>query len=127
MRKFRKELSTKHFYEQTFWISYIKWYKFDNNNLSVLGSRQEETLKLVNPKHEDWASTQLLTLCLNLPRCQLFFEENKTKVRKYLKGCVCYIFASFFCISKREHSWNKEKKFFISIRKLFSFFEIIKF
>ena len=46
-----------------FWISYIKWYKFYNNNLSVvLGSKQGETLKVVNPKHEDWASIQLLIL-----------------------------------------------------------------
>ena len=28
-----------------------------------------------------------------------------------LQGCVCYIFASLFCISKREHLGNKEKCF----------------
>ena len=27
-----------------------------------------------------------------------------------LKGCARYIFASIFCISKREHFRNKEKK-----------------
>ena len=27
-----------------FWLSYIKWYKFCNNNLSVLGSKQGGTL-----------------------------------------------------------------------------------
>ena len=26
-----------------------------------------------------------------------------------LKGCVRYIFAGLFCMSKREHLWNKEK------------------
>ena len=29
----------------------------------------------------------------------------------WLKGCVRYIFASLFCISKREHLRNKEKCF----------------
>ena len=28
-----------------------------------------------------------------------------------LKGCVRYIFASLFCMSKREHLQNKEKRF----------------
>ena len=40
MRIFRKQWSVKRFYEQTFFrISYIKWYKFYNNNLlAVLGT-----------------------------------------------------------------------------------------
>ena len=29
---------------------------------------------------------------------------------QWFKGCVCYIFASLFCMFKREHSW-KEKYF----------------
>ena len=28
-----------------------------------------------------------------------------------VKGCVRYIFASLFCLSEREHLWNKEKCF----------------
>ena len=64
---------------------YIKWCKFYNNTLlGVLESKQEGTLKLVNPKHEDWASIQLLThsvliFLFTLPRCKLFFNENKQK------------------------------------------------
>ena len=60
-----------------FWISYIKSYK---NNLSVfLGSKQGGALKLVNPKHEDWASIQLLTLSLltflfTLTECQVILQ-----------------------------------------------------
>ena len=47
-------------------IIYIKWYKFYNNHLLVdLGSQKVVTLKLGNPKHKDWASFQLLTLCLD--------------------------------------------------------------
>ena len=38
-----------------------------------------------------------------------------------LKGCVCYILAGLFGKSKREHLWNSEKCFFISLQKLFSF------
>ena len=50
-----------------FSISYIKEYKFYNNNLwVVLGNKQGRTLKIVNPKHEDWASIQLLTLSVLL-------------------------------------------------------------
>ena len=70
-----------------FWISYIKWYKFYNHNLSVvLGSKQREgrALKLVNPKHEDWVSIQLVTLSVLtflfiLPRCQVIFQWKQTK------------------------------------------------
>ena len=48
-------------------ISYIKWYNFYNKNLSVvLGSKQGRTLKIVNPKHEDWALIQLLNLLVLL-------------------------------------------------------------
>ena len=74
-----------------FWISYIKWYKFYNKNLSVvLGSKQRGTLKLLNPKHEDWMSIELLTLSVlsfsfTLPRCQAIFQWKQTKVRKCLK------------------------------------------
>ena len=46
----------------SFWISYINWYKFNNNNLSfALGSKQGGTSKLMIHKHEEWASIQLLT------------------------------------------------------------------
>ena len=68
-----------------FWISYIKWYKFYNNNLSVvLGSKQGETLKLVNPKHEVWVPIQLLTpsvltFLFTLPRCQVIFQLKQAK------------------------------------------------
>ena len=45
--------------DRRFWISYIKWYKFYNNNLSVvLVSEQKGTLKLVQPKYKDWKSIQ---------------------------------------------------------------------
>ena len=47
-------------------------------------SKQGGTLKLVNPKHEDWASIQLLTLqvlnfLFTLPRCQVIFQWKQTK------------------------------------------------
>ena len=76
-----------------FWVSYIKWYKFYNNDLSaVLGRKQGGTLKFVNPKHKDWALIHLLTLSVltflfTLPRCQAIFQWKQTKVRKCLK-CV---------------------------------------
>ena len=56
----------------------------------VLGSKQEGTLKLVNPKHEDWASIQFLTLSLltflfTLSRCQVIFQ-GKQKEEKLLNA-----------------------------------------
>ena len=39
-----------------------KSYKFYNDWSVVLGHIQGERLKHVNPKHEDWASIQFLTL-----------------------------------------------------------------
>ena len=75
-----KALPSAHF----FWMSYIKWYKFYNNNSSViLGSKKRGMLKLVNPKHEHWASTQLLTLSLltlfTLPRFKVMFHWKQTR------------------------------------------------
>ena len=68
-----------------FWISYIKLYKFYNNALSVvLGSKQGGTLKLVNPKHEDWVSVKLLnllalTFLFTVARCQVIFQWKQAK------------------------------------------------
>ena len=46
-----------------------------------------------------------------------FYAKNES-----FKGCVRYIFARLFYISKREHLHMKqEKMFFISLRKLFPF------
>ena len=35
------------------------------------------------------------------------------------KGCVCYVFASLFSMSKREHFWNKKKYFFFHFESCF--------
>ena len=52
------------------------------------------------------------------------------------KGCVRYIFASLFCMSKREHFWNKEKCFLfnfesswdnqVQILLIFKYHDVIK-
>ena len=42
------------------------------------------------------------------------------------KGCVRYIFASLFCMSKREHLRNKEKCFLFHFESSFVL-EVIKF
>ena len=39
------------------------------------------------------------------------YSGNYDDFNLCVKGCVRYIFASFFCMSKREHLWNKEKCF----------------
>ena len=52
-----------------FWISYIKWSKLCNNNLSVvLGSKQEGMLELVT----------ILTFLFTLLRCQVVFQWKQT-------------------------------------------------
>ena len=35
------------------------------------------------------------------------------------KGCVCYIFTSLFCKSKREDLWNKKKCFLFHLESSF--------
>ena len=82
-----------------FLISYIKWYKFYNNNLFViLESQHGGTLKFVNPntrtgrQYNCWLSLSLslsINFLFTLPRCQVIFQwkQNKGKVRKCLK-CV---------------------------------------
>ena len=73
----------------------MKWYNFYNNNLSViLGSKQGKTLKLVNPKHEDWASIQLLTLSVltflfTLLRYQIIFPVIPSEyLPKQINACI---------------------------------------
>ena len=36
-----------------------------------------------------------------------------------VKGCVCYIFAGLFCMSKREHFQNNEKCFLFHFKRSF--------
>ena len=95
-----------------FLISYIKWYKFYSNDLSVvLGSKQGGTLKLVNPKHENWASIQLLSLSVltflfSLPSCQVIFQWKQTneKLGNALKAWRNF-HDTFWCgiISAKKH------------------------
>ena len=33
----------------------------------------------------------------------VYFGQNSIKVFRTFKGCTCNIFASLFCVSKREH------------------------
>ena len=38
---------------------------------------------------------------------------------KILEGCAPYIFASLFCMPKREHLWNKENYFLFHFKSYF--------
>ena len=50
-------------------------------------------------------------------------ETNQVKSRQvffcFLKGCVCYIFASLFFMCKIEHLWNKEECFLFHLESSF--------
>ena len=56
---------------EVFWKPYIKWYKFYNNNLSVVFGG---TLELVTPKHSDWALNEHNEFCLLLPIIIVIYE-----------------------------------------------------
>ena len=43
-----------------------------------------------------------------------------------IKVCVCYIFASLFCMSKREHWINKEKWFLFHFQSSFRSWDTVK-
>ena len=49
----------------------------------------------------------------------LTFEYLKTQQLVVFKGWVCYVFASLFCMSKREHFRNKEKCFLFHFESSF--------
>ena len=77
MRIFRKKWSTKRFYEQTFFEYHTQNGRTSATIIyrSFLGVNKG-ALKLVNPKHKNSASIQILTLSvLNflfaLPKCQV--------------------------------------------------------
>ena len=81
-----------------------------------------------------------LCLGLNESNCQMkknvfyftskplfFLEKSNFRILHFqiswhhqmLKGCVCYIFASLFFMSKREHLWSKEECFLIQLKSSF--------
>ena len=55
-----------------------------------------------------------------------YVHNTKIISKEHLKSCVHYTFTSLFCISKREHLWNKENNFFFTSKAPFVL-EIIKF
>ena len=99
-----------------FWISYIKWCKFYNNNLPVvLGNIKRSTLKLVNPEYEDWAFQRTDSLSIHF---LVYFSEmssyflmntNKRKVRKCLK-CIKE-FSRRFDLTNGEYFVNFPRDF----------------
>ena len=48
-----------------------------------------------------------------------YLEEKPTPSLIRLKGCVRYIFASLFCMCKREHFRKKEKCFLFHFESSF--------
>ena len=48
---------------------------------------------------------------------------KETSGMKWVKGCVRYIFARLFCISKWEHLWNKKKYFLFHFESSFGFWD----
>ena len=48
-------------------------------------------------------------------------RNKNTLVQIFFKGCVCYIFASLFFMSKWEQLWNKEKHFLFHFKSFFRF------
>ena len=75
---------------------------------------------------------------LNIKRSQLRLAQLFQKL--LIKGCVRYIFTTFFCMSKREHLWNEEKNFLFHFQssfcswdnqiltfQIFKFHDIIKY
>ena len=103
----------------TFWISYIDWYKFYNNNLSIVAqSTQGRTLKLVNPKLSQSDSLSVLTFLFTLPRYQVSFQWKQTKEKlgnalsawrnfhidlTWRMGIICHFFQGFFQELSRLH------------------------
>ena len=86
-----------------------------NNNLSVvLGSEQGGTFKLVNTKHKDWASMQLLplsvfTFLFTLPRCQVILSWKQTNQKRLVNTSSAW---KNFCVdltweSNRQKTKNK--------------------
>ena len=53
---------------------------------------------------------------LKMVKNGFYFTSNGLFVLKIFKGCVRYIFASLFCISKREHFRNNEKCFLFHVK-----------
>ena len=54
---------------------------------------------------------QALCCCQNFHSNTIVFVFLICGLLRSFKGCGCYIFTGLFCISAREHLWNKEKCF----------------
>ena len=92
-----------------FWISYIKWYKFYNNNLSVvLGSKQGVDVETCEPQTRGLSVNSIAdSLSLNVlwRDVKLFSNENKQmKVRKFIK-----------CVTEFSHKYDLSNGKYLSI------------
>ena len=53
----------------------------------------------------------ILSFIKNIPNLKEKCVIDHLYCIRFIKCCVCYIFARLFCMSKREDLWNKEKSF----------------
>ena len=91
----------KTFFLGWFWKKFIYYYIYSNKKMyyyKILRAAKQSELK----RCSKWYRRNHTKHCKLMKHCKLFV----------FKGCVCYIFASLFCRSKREHLWNLEKNLF---------------
>ena len=67
----------------------------------------KKVLKIVS--HKNWLAQDFKSKSRYVEKD--FKLWSTTKKMFSIKGCVCYIFASLFCMSKRKHLQNKGKCF----------------
>ena len=107
-----KKKCTQHLQKYTFLTKKfikpcISWFHFMHGWRITAGTGLQEKKEKRRKWYSKAASKILPKMCLLL-------------LGRY-KAFVCYIFARSICMSEREHLLNKEKCFFISLRKLFLF------
>ena len=76
-------------------------------------------MKKIKKSYQKWWYIYLISQVIFIFPTQSYYNMNFitlpssfiTRFPWCFKGCVRYIFASLFCMSKREHLQNKEKRF----------------
>ena len=99
------------------WYFLLIWNICYNKNRLLF---QLVTVKIYTVIQTDYCFNWLRRKSTGSSHWEVFLEINRKHWKLIpLKGCARYIFASLFCMSKREHFRNKEKCFLFHFESCF--------
>ena len=108
------------------WLESIIWnalwyHAILPSNVLLIGLSYQIWKQLDSKNKNSACTAELTSFVLRVARKLIMTIELQyyVNLKANFKGCVCYIFASLSCMSKREHFWNREKWFSFHFKSCF--------